>query len=604
MNANYSLAADVDRVAWLSFTDQRVEQFTQSWLQLVCSRVGAAGGVVITDLTQPPAASVNRITQINAASAQNAIQQAWNDQQGVVVETAGGSFQLVCPATWQHTTHAVVVIELTHSEPQQLPNALQELQWAVGWLVLPALHAAQDQSARTQSISGGALELMAEVLAEPRTELAVRALLARLSLLFDADRASFGWVSGRQVRVQHVSDMANPKKRQESLARIQAAMLEALDQNNLIRQPLHDGVADCIVRAHQYLLQADATAAVVSLPLRVGHKIVAVVTLERDHGEPFTEAEAELLEAAGTILGPALHHRRQAEAPLWRVLGSRGNRLLGGVFTLRGAAWSAAMAGLLGLIAVAIWVQLPYQLVGEAEIQAQETRLVTAPYDGYIAISDVREGDRLPPAAVLFTLNTDELQLEQLRRQGEITRLERQKQEAEGAFDRAAARQADAELSVARTELAQTDARLALSSVATPYAALVVQGDLTQRIGDTVRAGETLFSIAPADQYRVQLDIPESRVADLKLGMPGELLLAAFPDQSWPVTVRRVAPNTQFQDGGSFFRAEAELTGNVINLLPGMRGVVRLDVDERPAWQVLTRDLVDWVRLRWWSFWG
>ncbi|MGB0964669.1 MAG: HlyD family efflux transporter periplasmic adaptor subunit [Litorivicinus sp.] len=600
MSTTQSLAETVDSAYRQAFYANPEHDFDQRWLQIAITRLQAQSGSLFRGVGQEPAAH----WPSGQAAAISAVQQVWQNGQGAVLEVGSGHYQLLCPATWKGQVHAVAAFDLGLVEPTALPARLDEAQWAAGWLVLSDLQRDNLQLQQGSQIQAGALEVMAEVLAESTVELAIRAMLARVSRMFDADRVSFGWVSGRNIQLRHVSDMANPKKRQESLERIKAAMAEAADQNSCITAPAHDSISRFIDRAHRTLLSDQSVGAALSVPIRVDEQILAVITLERDQARAFAPSEIELLEAAGVLLGPVINHRRQSEGSLLRLLATRVNRMLGGVFSRTGAIWSAGISGVAVLAFAMHWVHLPYQLVGEAQIQAREIQAISAPFDGYIAQSVIREGDRVHSGDLLVALNVEELELERLRRESEIARLSRARQEAEGSFDRAGIRRADAELAVAQTELDQIQTRLDRAQIRAPYPALVIQGDLTQRIGSAVVGGDPLFSIAPNDSYRVDIQLPENQILDLHPDQMGSLLLAAFPDQTWPVRVLRVAPNTQFQDGQSFFRVEANLLGEVGDLLPGMRGVVRLDVDERPAWQVLGRDLFNWVRQTRWRFWG
>ena len=127
---------------------------------------------------------------------------------------------------------------------------------------------------------------------------------------------------------------------------------------------------------------------------------------------------------------------------------------------------------------------------------------------------------------------------------------------------------------------------------------------MSQRIGASVAPGDALLSIAPADRFRVELRVDEPRVADVELGQKGELLLASLPDYSWQVQIKRIVPGTQYNDGQSFFLVEADLLGQTDLLLPGMQGVAKLNVEPRSFWTVITQDLLDWLRIRIWSFWG
>ena len=229
---------------------------------------------------------------------------------------------------------------------------------------------------------------------------------------------------------------------------------------------------------------------------------------------------------------------------------------------------------------------------------------MSAPFDGYISAVGPREGQRVNAGSQLAALNTQELELERLRWENEKARLASEIQDAEGQFERARAQQLTAESKVAQAELDRIQARLDRAVLTVDYPALIVEGDLSQRVGDAVAAGEALFSVAPADRFRVNIQIRESRISELPEIATGELLLSAFPDQQWPIEVIRIVPNTQFEDGQAFFRVEAQLSGQTAQLLPGLRGVAKLDIDERPFIEVISRDVVEWVQLKLWAFWG
>jgi len=426
-----------------------------------------------------------------------------------------------------------------------------------------------------------------------------------MSSMFDADRVSFGFTRGRKVKVDFVSDMAKPKKRREAVSMIEAAMAESFDQNNVIGAPSDEDQL-LITRAHQALMESQGSKAAITVPLRVeeGARIIGLLTLERDQAKPFDALESELLEAAGIVLGPAVDFRRRAERAIAIIALQRINLFLGGMFSWRGVKWGALAALLTLVVYAGFWYQVPYKVRSDAVLVSEQTQLISAPFEGFIADIGPREGDRVGRGDLLLALNTDELDLELLRIDSEIRRLERQRQEAEGQFDRAQERQLKAEIEVKRIERETIERRLERSVVRAPYPALVTEGDLSQRIGASVAPGDALLSIAPADRFRVELRVDEPRIADVELGQKGELLLASLPDYSWQVQIKRIVPGTQYNDGQSFFLVEADLLGQTDLLLPGMQGVAKLNVEPRSFWTVISQDLLDWLRLRIWSFWG
>ena len=135
-----------------------------------------------------------------------------------------------------------------------------------------------------------------------------------------------------------------------------------------------------------------------------------------------------------------------------------------------------------------------------------------------------------------------------------------------------------------------------------PFDALVVSGDHNQSIGGAVRRGDVLFELAPLDDWRVVLDVDESQIADVQPDQTGELTTAAMPWQPLRFTVSRVTPIAAVKDGQSVFRVEAHINEVSPRLRPGMRGVARIDADERLTAWIWTRRLLEKARLLLWQY--
>jgi hypothetical protein len=128
-----------------------------------------------------------------------------------------------------------------------------------------------------------------------------------------------------------------------------------------------------------------------------------------------------------------------------------------------------------------------------------------------------------------------------------------------------------------------------------------VAGDHSQSIGGAVRRGDTLFELAPLDNWRVVLDVEEAQVADVQPNQTGHLVVAAMPWQPLDFTVSRVTPVARVDDGRSVFRVEAELAGSSPRLRPGMQGIGRIEAGERLAVWIWTRRILERARLMLWQ---
>ena len=107
----------------------------------------------------------------------------------------------------------------------------------------------------------------------------------------------------------------------------------------------------------------------------------------------------------------------------------------------------------------------------------------------------------------------------------------------------------------------------------------------------------------PLEAYRVVLQVDEHRVADLKAGQRGELVLSSMPGERYPMTVSKITPVSTAREGRNFFRVEAQLQpDDAARLRPGMEGVAKVTVDDRLLAWIWTRELANWVRLKAWTW--
>ena len=160
-----------------------------------------------------------------------------------------------------------------------------------------------------------------------------------------------------------------------------------------------------------------------------------------------------------------------------------------------------------------------------------------------------------------------------------------------------------AQLDQAQAQLALVDEQLARTEMVAPFDGVIVSGDLTQMLGAPLERGQALFEIAPLDAYRVVLQVDEHRIADVRAGQRGELVLSPMPSQRFPILLEKVTPVSAAKDGRNHFRVEAQLeAGPDPRLRPGMEGVAKIAVDDRHLIWIWTRELLNWVKLKAWAW--
>jgi multidrug efflux pump subunit AcrA (membrane-fusion protein) len=169
--------------------------------------------------------------------------------------------------------------------------------------------------------------------------------------------------------------------------------------------------------------------------------------------------------------------------------------------------------------------------------------------------------------------------------------------------DRAQTRIVSSQLEQSQAQLALIEEHLQRTEIVAPFDGVLVSGDLTQMLGAPLERGQALFEVAPLDAYRVVLQVDEHRVADVREGQRGELVLSSNPGQRFPILLQKTTPVSTARDGRNYFRVEAQLeTGVDPRLRPGMEGVAKVSVDERRLIWIWTREMANWLKLKAWAW--
>ena len=153
----------------------------------------------------------------------------------------------------------------------------------------------------------------------------------------------------------------------------------------------------------------------------------------------------------------------------------------------------------------------------------------------------------------------------------------------------------------ARAQLALIENQLDRAQIRAPFEALVIKGDLIQSLGAPVQRGEVLLTLAPAEQFRLIVEVDERDIARVRPGQSGSLALAAMPHERTTFIVARVMPVATAGEGRSFFEVEARIESPQTALRPGLKGVAKLDAGSHCLVWMMTHRLLDWVRLSFWS---
>jgi len=504
---------------------------------------------------------------------------------------------------------AVVVIVLAEGTAANPQTALRDIHWAAGWLAARAWEqeaAARDGQVRRAAVALDLLALMAE---HRRPEPAAMAVVNEAQRVLGADRVSIGLLKGARtaprIRLLAMSHAAWFRKRSALAEGLETAMEECFDQGAPVSVPPLPATERAIRVAHDDHLRNSPSCVLVSVPLPDETAIAGVLTAERREDRPFSADDLLMAESIGALIGPVL--ALKARTRRWfagRLVDGTGH-VLGILLGPRRLGWKLLAVAVLALVVAAATVTAPFRVQASAVLRGAVQRAAVAPFAGYVDQAPARAGDAVAAGDLLARLDDTDLRLEELRWRSEIDRFSAQARDALAQYDRTQVALLEAQIEQARAQLRLTEARLARTRITAPIDGMVVAGDLSQRLGAPVQAGEVLFEIAPLDAFRIDIHVDERDLRHVEPGQTGRLVLTGEPAEGRPFAVTRITPLSEPREGLNTFRIEAELLAGdpaAPRLRPGMEGVAKIDVDQALLSWIWTRRLVDWARRTAWTW--
>ncbi len=485
-------------------------------------------------------------------------------------------------------------------------------------------HAARQQLRRTRA-AGAALDLAGRLIAAvnlaPNFKGATIQLCNDLGRQLKVDRVAIGWVKGvgeaGAVRVHAISDTEFIDRRLAMVQKIQAAMDECLDQEQAVlyppppeKGPGGDTVlAQAITHAHRDLGSADARLKVASLPLRCevdgDQRVVGAVTVESTSEGAIDVGTIELIQAALDLLTPVLRLRRSDDRPLhtraWASSIQSGRWIVGP----RHTGWKLAGLALLLFAIVATFVPFNYRVGAPVEIRARERRVIAAPFDGIVGsvAPGIRAGTQVKAGDLLAQMRTEEVDLRAQDAAAQLVLAEKQADDARAKGNIGEAHQAEAraKAAMAALNLAELDHRQA--RLVAPIDGHIIAGDLDDKIGASVRLGDTIFVIAPLNDMVLIARVGDRDVGLMHEGGKGVVATKADPGTTYPLTIERIVPQALAREGVNAFDVWArfdEPPARGVNL-DGLQGQARLDAGRHSLIYIGTRRIRDWLRL--WLWW-
>ncbi len=607
------------------------EDFLQKMLEAQCQSVGAQAAAIIA-LEQPPSLAAvypppteGETAPLWLAQSIDAIKRNDPPQQVQKLPIrhsedlygqAAREHVVMVPIRRQGQIRGVAAYDFPLQDAAALELAASQLIWAVAMLSNYELRQTLAQRSAVVKRLLGSQELLATLNEQHHFQAAAMAMCNELATRFEADRVALGFLHGRYVKLVALSHTEKFTRKMRIVQDLEAAMEEVVDQDLEVVYP-PDEKATYISRAAAELSRQHGPAAIAGLPVRYKGDPVGVLLVQRDEAKPFALAEVEALRLICELTAP-----RQVELyERDRWFGARWAKKLGGSFSwFVGATHTWYKVAAIAVLAVSlfmIFARGTYRVEAPFMVEAEQRLAVPAPFDGIVEQVYVKPGDQVAAGVtVLAELQTDELEqeLNYARAQQRSHLREADVAMRQGKHGERLISQAKADEAAAQINLLQY--RLAKSKVISNVTGVVIQGDLHERANAPVQRGEVMLEVAPVDDLRATLMVPEDRVFDLvraqrgeageaKL-LEGELATAAEPGKYLPFVVESISPVAEAIEQRNVFRVKVRFTPDeatlplVRDLRPGMEGLGKIEVGQRSYAWMWTRDLINWVRMKLW----
>jgi multidrug resistance efflux pump len=444
------------------------------------------------------------------------------------------------------------------------------------------------------------MKLVGAITEDAAFGLAAMRLCNETATLLQCSQVSLGWDRGQGMHIQAISHLDEFEQSAGVVRDLEAVMDECADQDSEILWPMGAAKTQFITRSHEFYVGERKIGAILTLPLRRDQQVVGALCCERLQ-QPFSEEEIWrlrlLLEQCSRWLSILEERTLWFGGRLWRRMHAWCARQI----SFEHAGWKlATVAGLLAgvLLFVDLW---PHAVQGTFLLKADEAVHISSPIDGYLKTALVEPGDLVNPGDRLIEFDGRELLTEQ---SATLARLARYYREAE----KAKASNALAEMRIALLMAKETEAELeriafslANTRITAPFKGVVAEGDLRARIGAPVRKGDLLLKIASLEQLSVKLTLAENEIVDIATGMEATLTFVGRPDSRYQARLSKIVPNATVEGAHNVFTVYAALQGQPEGWWrPGMSGMVEIRLGRRSLWWLLSHDVLDFMRLKFW----
>ena len=522
-----------------------------------------------------------------------------NAKSASISEISGRAYLVSAPLIINQQLVGAVCFEFIHERTSDSRDYLAQVESSVAWLSCLSQLSVGTGSQHAETV----LKVTAMALSQSQSSEATMAVTSELASMLQCERVTIGFIENHDVQVHAISNSAHNETRHNVVKCIEAAMHEAIEQHETLLFPPEPN-SYYLTQEHDSLVRQHTGGSICTVPLIVNEEVTGAIMFER-HGEAvdFDEKTKELCEQIASLLAPILHFRRLNDRPISKKFKESSTSFLSGIFGTHYLSLKFMTVIIVTAFVLMFFTQWEYKVSADAMLEGAIERVVTSPEDGFIKLASARPGDIVDAGVALATLDDRDLQLEKLKWLGKQKQISKEYREALALRDLSQIGILRAQLTQAEAQLDILDQKLSRTVITVPISGVIVSGDYTRALGSPVERGQVLYKVSPLDDYRVVLQVDESEVSYITVGMRGELTLSAAAEETFDMEVLKITPVSVAENGINYFQVEASLISPPQFLRPGMQGVGKISIGERQVLWIWTHKMVDWIRLKVWSWW-
>jgi len=250
---------------------------------------------------------------------------------------------------------------------------------------------------------------------------------------------------------------------------------------------------------------------------------------------------------------------------------------------------------------------LEERIEATGELRAKDSARVAAEVAGRVTETPYEEGSRVAVGTIVMRIDPERHALERDAARAGLAQAEASLQEQERTLLRmrelhaskvasrerldqaeTATKLARAKLEGARAQLSMAERAHGDANVAAPFAGLIGRRLVSR--GEFVQPGQALFELVALDPIEVEFRLTERDVARVRPGIPVDVRVAPYPDQTFRATVTVVAPTVDPQS--RTLRVRAELPNADGRLRPGLFARADLGVSHRTGVAMIPEEAV------------